>query len=547
MRTLISLSLLFVCLIAKAQVPDNVSKGVRNIALYLNNCSERLSTYEQHFSHANIEGNDFADGTTKSFDLTQWTNKVYDDVEFSKQSANALASIRTFPTKQAAELNEHLDKVIGIMVELKEADDFCRSYITTKRFLREEKMKLFYQRLKRVEILFYDVKILQQKIRWGCNDLVRDYDSSTPPLRDVEEALHDVFRGLSDHRPDDIKKAQTLLVQWRKKCQLLASATDLNGYYRHKYSEVGNRLEMFNRNLANYYDEQFYTSKGYFPRFDSIYGRDRTFHNRLLLWYADSVNVKIDELRDINNTGSDFRTINDCDFFTFIPPKFMKDAEPPMPTPEELMAIIEKKQAEQTTPPAPVVKTPPPPTLEGFATNNLIFLLDVSSSMDKPEKLPLLQESLRYLLTLMRPEDNISLVLYSGDAQVGLEAVSAARKDDILNAIESLKSGGKSDINKGLRLAYEVAIKHRIVGGNNRIILATDSRFDIDKKIEKQIIKESTNGIKLSVFFFGADELPGYKKALTELATHGGGQYSYIKSDNAQTILLQEAQSVRAK
>ncbi|MEL7340614.1 MAG: VWA domain-containing protein, partial [Bacteroidota bacterium] len=131
--------------------------------------------------------------------------------------------------------------------------------------------------------------------------------------------------------------------------------------------------------------------------------------------------------------------------------------------------------------PAPVKVAPPPDpySFDGIAENNLILLLDVSASMKKPEKLPLLKESLTRLLDHMRPEDRISVIAYAGDVDVVLEGMSAANKYEILNAIENLRSAGGTKSKEAIRRAYRLADDNYISGGNNRIIFATDGFFDV--------------------------------------------------------------------
>jgi Ca-activated chloride channel family protein len=189
------------------------------------------------------------------------------------------------------------------------------------------------------------------------------------------------------------------------------------------------------------------------------------------------------------------------------------------------------------------------PSMEGYATNNLVFLLDISSSMNTPEKLPLLKDAMKYLLDLMREEDKITLITYSTKAELLLPPTSALLKDSILNAINQLQTEGVSNANVGINLAYTIAQKAYIPNGNNRIILATDGGFKVEKKIKKKIKKGSKQREKtyLSVFYFSAKEFNHNKVFLEEIARWGKGKYSYIEPENVEETLLREAQAVRKK
>lgn len=179
------------------------------------------------------------------------------------------------------------------------------------------------------------------------------------------------------------------------------------------------------------------------------------------------------------------------------------------------------------------------PTLEGFAPNNLIFLLDVSGSMYAEDRLPLLKKSMKTLIGLMRTTDQISIVLYSGKASV---AVNAAGSDqpDLISTIDGLKSGGETNINAGIKLAYKTARENYKTDGNNRIILATDGRFRVTGGIRSAVIKGHEKDIALSVFVFGKAGL--VYPDLNELAETGGGNYKNITPANADKQLILEAQ-----
>ena len=139
-------------------------------------------------------------------------------------------------------------------------------------------------------------------------------------------------------------------------------------------------------------------------------------------------------------------------------------------------------------------------SMQGFAHNNLLLLLDVSGSMAGKDKLPLLKRSFKYLTNIMRPEDDVSIVVYAGDASVVLKPTSASKQIQIQEVIDNLRSRGKTNVKAGFKLAYKWLSKNFKQGGNNRIILATDGEFPIDRYTYKLVEKQAERGINLSVF-----------------------------------------------
>ena len=181
------------------------------------------------------------------------------------------------------------------------------------------------------------------------------------------------------------------------------------------------------------------------------------------------------------------------------------------------------------------------PSLNGFAANNMVLLLDVSGSMDSPAKLPLLKRSIKSLLTLLRPEDQLSIVVYSGKARVVLKPTSGTKSAEIARIIDELQSDGDTDGNGGLRLAYKVANKQYLRAGNNRIILATDGEFPVSDEVLQLIGENARQDVYLTVFTFGRNALTGQNlKKLSEL---GHGRYAHITTETADLQLILEAQA----
>ena len=175
--------------------------------------------------------------------------------------------------------------------------------------------------------------------------------------------------------------------------------------------------------------------------------------------------------------------------------------------------------------------------------NNLVFLLDVSGSMDYADKLPLLKKAFSLLTRQLRPQDSISIVVYAGAAGMVLPPTSGAQKDKILATLSHLEAGGSTAGGAGIRLAYRLARKNFIEGGNNRVILATDGDFNVgvssDAQLVKLIEKEREFGVYLTVLGFGTGNLKDSK--MEKLADHGNGNYAYIDSLlEARRVLVEQ-------
>ena len=174
--------------------------------------------------------------------------------------------------------------------------------------------------------------------------------------------------------------------------------------------------------------------------------------------------------------------------------------------------------------------------------SNIVFLIDVSGSMDDPNKLPLLKSAFGLLVNELRAQDRVAIVVYAGAAGLVLESTPGNKKELIMKSIDNLEAGGSTAGGEGLKLAYAEAEKNFIPGGNNRIILATDGDFNVGESsnggMEKLIEKERTKGVFITVLGFG---MGNYKDDKMEIiADKGNGNYAYI--DN-----LQEARRVLVK
>src|SRR5215207_3091223 len=170
---------------------------------------------------------------------------------------------------------------------------------------------------------------------------------------------------------------------------------------------------------------------------------------------------------------------------------------------------------------------------EDLPPANLVFLLDVSGSMDSPDKLPLVKSSLRTLASQLTARDRVAVVVYAGASGLVLPSTPGDQRGEIVSAFERLQAGGSTDGGSGIRLAYRVAEENFIRGGTNRVILATDGDFNVgltgDGELVKLIEEKRRGGVFLSVLGFGTGNLND--SMMEKLADKGNGNYAYIDTE----------------
>jgi Ca-activated chloride channel family protein len=175
--------------------------------------------------------------------------------------------------------------------------------------------------------------------------------------------------------------------------------------------------------------------------------------------------------------------------------------------------------------------------------SNLVFLIDVSGSMESPDKLPLVQQSMKLLTDQLREQDNVAIVVYAGNAGLVLPSTSGANKITIKNAIDALQAGGSTAGGEGIRLAYKTALAHFKNKGNNRVILCTDGDFNVgtssDDELERMIEKKRESGVFLTIMGFGTGNYQDAK--MQKLADKGNGNHAYIHNlSEAKKVLVSE-------
>jgi len=183
---------------------------------------------------------------------------------------------------------------------------------------------------------------------------------------------------------------------------------------------------------------------------------------------------------------------------------------------------------------------------------NLVFLLDVSGSMNSPDKLPLLKDAFKRLTNELADTDRVAIVVYAGAAGLVLDSTPANSRRKILDALDNLRAGGSTAGGEGIQLAYQVALENYLPGGVNRVILATDGDFNVGVSSDGELvdlIKEKANppedsdhagkGVYLSVLGFGSGNVND--QMMEKISNAGNGNYFYIDSvREAQKVLVEQ-------
>ncbi len=181
--------------------------------------------------------------------------------------------------------------------------------------------------------------------------------------------------------------------------------------------------------------------------------------------------------------------------------------------------------------------------LDTLPPSHLVFLIDVSGSMDMPNRLPLIKSAFRLLVNNLRDKDSVAIVVYGGTTGVMLNTTSGGEKEKIIKAIDELEPGGSTPGESGVRIAYHMARVHYIKNGNNRVILATDGDFNVGMKTEAEldelISQHRESGIYLTCLGVG---MGNYKDSkIQTLAQNGNGNFAYLDNfKEAEKVLLKE-------
>jgi hypothetical protein len=456
---------------------------------------------------------------------------------------------KTIPKNFRADLNEKLDQLWRIVNEIESISIELDAYTAKELYLDEPELQTAYEKLHRVEILYHDFSEIKN---WLYIGLTGVYHNQLPPKKD------EPFVQISHSLYQLVVYARQILVNMktgqekRAVAGISSFAQTLDEIRMHENQDVkvlGNRRGI-NGNTASVYYERILLSAGAFlanatgwqngrgmdPGF-AEYGIDYYYYNeRLINLYNRFGHGLVYNFNLLTAMSPEplLMTVEEPHWFRMIrpDPEFsLLESGEALNTTDTLTISVQAKP----TPPSP------PAPLQGAATNNLVLLLDVSGSMSASGRMPLLKNALRDFLELLRPDDRLSIVTYSGKAQLVLPPTSSTEKDSILNAIDHLRTGGKTDLKKGVRLAFTTASNHYLTLGNNRIILASDGVLNIPGSVKRMVKENGKTGISFSVFYFGSQDLMSRTDPLRALSGWGNGNFNHITEENVDAVLLKEA------
>ncbi len=482
------------------------------------------------------------------------------------------------PAAQRKEILSLSDKRSELLRQLENRRRALYLYVQRKEYESDDaRLSRAYTLLAEVEVMYYDLFTLQEKIHYACAELSAMYERTNISAKNAQtlsrmsalvaaaQSINKTIRSgnLSKTLRADCQKMSEILAELQDRRSLYLSElprVDSSLFCPHKQYDVFTKrgqdflfigLEYLNQGAKKYENrplpaEYFFYNFELFARF-----------NR----YGDGLVVLLNRM--IDRSG---------EYYLYAPemPLFFSPAYPNIPAydslrfrqkgstdVDEFVRRLEQHRLDSMRLDSNLrdslrqdsIKRANPqvgdPSLEGFATNNLIFVLDFSLSMNHPSKLPAMKSAIAALMELMREEDHITVIAYAKEARLIVPPTSARYKDEILQHISLLETSTTTNADAGLSLAYENAQRYFIPNGNNRILIATDDVCKLSSKTRRQMRQATRRNIRLSVFYFSEKEYSEKRENLQKLSREGGGNYHFAQPENIDNALRREAQALR--
>lgn len=545
-------------LVAQApSIPPQTQETLRQYVDFSNEIMHALRLMRSDFESINWQLLEYSEGLQEEPFYQQeaiFSNPNYFPISLDTLFQRLFLNNRHLPSRLRGKPFQLAGKIQQVSKQLRSLLNDFDHYFKEKAYASDKQLRAAFAKLQRAELLYYDLSILRDKLKWAVTEVRESYAYDEdyvyfPLLKQMQactnpmvEALHKLRR--SRDLPDQ------LIVDIRKRLNGLEAAKE------HLLAPIPlmDILYSPHQTLPRFFDSSKDLIEAMLApmqrpaaptkRLVSSQPPDYYYHyNNVLLplynRYGSGVSILYNDLLRFSNADL-LPLFEVTPSFIVWKSYLLSQKDTASLNAEEIISnalrkdSLRKNKTEAGT-----------PSMQGFAASHLIFLLDVSFSMDAPQKMPLLKTSFKSLLKLMRPEDKVSIIVYSGDAEVLLPPTSAGRyQDSISRVIDRLKPRYSSDADAGVKLAYELAQseEHYISNGNNRIILATDGNLVLKRRSQRLIEKGVDEEIKLSIFYFNKQEVFQIKEALKVIAALGGGNYSYIQAENAAQVLLLEAQ-----
>jgi len=467
----------------------------------------------------------------------------------------ALSNSFAFPSAVQTQLNSYLDRFFLIMADIYFTRDTLQDYLNTSQYKNDPEQKRFNRYLQSISDLYESYRAENVNFNSYAKSLFESYQNSNSndPYISVYKSIEPVFelcqRTLIAARTENTAELKKILIEnhsviWDKMKQKNKILAGISQQFPKTFLEASKKYDSLLIMANEMYKalQDFGLGKVYSAKYLDKGVHYHLFNDRLVQSYNRiGKGVAYQFNRFVEYSHIPLLYISQ-EVPLFVPKNAGKKKDETLVLVNDKQAIIDDKKMDP--PKKDTLSTKSKYSMEGFSTNNLIFLLDVSASMNSPEKLPVLKEAYKFLVSILRPEDQLSIVVYSGHAKVVMQPVSASNKNQILSVLQNLKSGGSTDIKNGLNLSYKVATDNYIPKGNNRIILATDGGFNIKKDLYKMVENSANGHINLSVFYLNRIEDEVISKRLSKLAKLGKGNFYFLTPQNAQSILVSEAQKI---
>lgn len=566
-----------------AYLDEKTYQAINNYLIYSNQVINNLEANLAGFENTNTEVNRLVENLQQGqqyqtdFNFQAQVSKpVHDEGLYVK----LMQERQSIPAEYRAKSMDYVSKIKEVAQKVDDIRLKMDNYLKSATYKTDEHLSKSYEWLRAIELAYFDIYALQEKLFWQQSTILSSFNilvlnsSNRLLLVQWSNVLQQTKRLMRAVRAKD---KSNLIVQDCNKMRDLIQ--DLKNNKTEYLKFIPKESKLFFDSYDQFLglsESVLETAKAYSnkndPQFSGrIHDPSYYYYNDILIkkhnrFYQDGLshlyNILVSSSKEKLILADELPPI-----YEVIYPKhpaysnYNKDS---LPDAEKFFAQLQKTRADTTArkdsivtvkiqkDSVPIVnnkkdsiKKNPEMSMEGFAANNLILLIDVSASMDEPEKLPLLKKSLQQFLNLLRDEDNISIISYSNIAEVVLPPTSARKKAVILDSLNTLKIKASSNVDMGLKLAYSMAKSSFIKGGNNKIILSTDGNFKLTPESKTLVKRKAKEDIRMSIFYFNKKEFKQVKENLSLIAKSGKGSYYYITDRNAEDALLKEAQSVR--
>jgi Mg-chelatase subunit ChlD len=510
----------------------------------------------------------------QSFEKRAPMNFEYADFKIPTSLYNdVLRASNSLPVEYSKNLNQQSEIILSILKEMDQLSASIESQVKTRKYeedhlenifkILERQKTLFRAWDERKEVLYNDLRLIYES--FPAATPASSWQKAGKVLRDLADIDHEIlFKLRSYYGGDTSIHIQTSLLDAVVRDVIAKEYDNMKGIQ--KYGR--------NNGLCPYtpYEDVPETSKRFAEATKKLKpaaqssGYDHPYHQFVYLY--NEIVDDYNKFCELSTTTPHLKAIKQPEMFFPAPALTQKkeavqhvNSQPreipktqstkPDEQPKHAPAEVIQKNLHDTVfiTKRDTVYLPAPAednrSMEGYAVNNLFLLLDVSGSMNQPDKLPLLKQSMLNLISMMRTEDRITIVTFASKPKIALKQTSFKEEEKLKKAVSDLSSSGKTDVNAALRFTYKLADENYLRGGSNRIVLATDGDFSVDEEVLNIIQKFSEQDIFLSVFNFGIGM--SAKKNLARLAAIGKGNFESISRENVEQKLIREVKAKKVK